>query len=145
MREFLWVETFADQVRAVAEGGADAIIIEILWMRLPWRHYFLSGLSLESCPGLERPARPPLTLSALFLNERSNNMTNTMRRELTAKLVGLGRPFSYSLRIELASLSSHEIFKWFLASILFGARIFEQLAARTYMYCQRQVYHISIG
>ena len=59
-------------------------------------------------------------------------MTNTMRRELAAKLVGLGTPFSYSLRIELASLSTHEIFKWFLASILFGARISEQLAARIY-------------
>jgi len=40
--------------------------------------------------------------------------------------------FSTSLGIDLASGDSEEIFKWFLASILFGARIGEKIAANTY-------------
>lgn len=44
----------------------------------------------------------------------------------------LGGRFSTSLGIDLASGNSQEIFKWFLASILFGARIGEKIAANTY-------------
>lgn len=40
--------------------------------------------------------------------------------------------FSTSLGIDLASGDSKEIFKWFLASILFGAKIGEKIAANTY-------------
>ena len=43
-----------------------------------------------------------------------------------------GGSFSLSLRIELRGGESKEIFKWFLASILFGARIGESIAIRTY-------------
>ncbi|RLE15206.1 hypothetical protein DRJ04_00860 [Candidatus Aerophobetes bacterium] len=44
----------------------------------------------------------------------------------------LGKLYSSLLGINLASCRSHEIFKWFLASILFGARISELIAIRTY-------------
>jgi len=44
----------------------------------------------------------------------------------------LGKKFSAGLGIDLASLENQEIFKWFLASILFGARISETIAVKTY-------------
>ncbi|MFQ6002544.1 MAG: hypothetical protein ACE5KJ_02230 [Candidatus Zixiibacteriota bacterium] len=44
----------------------------------------------------------------------------------------LGQKFSTSLNIELSSADSEEIFKWFLASILFGARISETIVINTY-------------
>lgn len=47
-------------------------------------------------------------------------------------LQALGGSFSTSLGIDLASGDSGEIFKWFLASMLFGARIGEKIAANTY-------------
>lgn len=40
--------------------------------------------------------------------------------------------FSKSLGIELKEKKSDEIFKWFLASILYGARIGEKIATNTY-------------
>ena len=43
-----------------------------------------------------------------------------------------GGRFSLDLDIRLASGKQGEIFKWFLASILFGARISEKIAANTY-------------
>lgn len=43
-----------------------------------------------------------------------------------------GGRFSRELGIDLPSRGSREIFKWFLASILFGARISETLAVRTF-------------
>ncbi|MDH5715970.1 MAG: hypothetical protein OEZ30_10425 [Candidatus Aminicenantes bacterium] len=43
-----------------------------------------------------------------------------------------GGSFSRFLGIELRSGKSEEIFKWFLASILFGARIGEGIAIKTY-------------
>jgi hypothetical protein len=44
----------------------------------------------------------------------------------------LGGRFSRELGINLAGGGSEEIFKWFLASVLFGARISETIAVRTY-------------
>jgi len=44
----------------------------------------------------------------------------------------IGGRFSTALGIDLASKSSQEIFKWFLAAVLFGARIGESIASRTY-------------
>lgn len=43
-----------------------------------------------------------------------------------------GRSYSEELGIDLRSQKSEEIFKWFLASILFGARIGETIAKNTY-------------
>ena len=43
---------------------------------------------------------------------------------LRMKLVKeLGGTYSSALDINLASMESEEVFKWFLASVLFGARI----------------------
>jgi endonuclease III len=44
----------------------------------------------------------------------------------------LGKKFSTSLGIDLSQKNSDEIFKWFLASILFGARIKETIVIKTY-------------
>lgn len=49
--------------------------------------------------------------------------------EITIKLGGL---FSTELGINLQKKSSDEIFKWFVASLLFGARISETIAKNTY-------------
>ncbi|MFQ5885769.1 MAG: hypothetical protein ACE5II_00890 [Anaerolineae bacterium] len=55
------------------------------------------------------------------------------KRSLITRIVqDLGGRFSTALGIDLASGDSGEIFKWFLASILFGARIGEKIAANTY-------------
>lgn len=50
-------------------------------------------------------------------------------KEITVKL---GRLFSMELGINLQKGSSDEIFKWFVASLLFGARISETIAKNTY-------------
>jgi hypothetical protein len=43
-----------------------------------------------------------------------------------------GRPYSEELGIDLKSCQKDEVAKWFLASILFGARISENTAMKTY-------------
>jgi len=43
-----------------------------------------------------------------------------------------GGRFSVSLGIDLSSRAPEEIFKWFFASVLFGARISESIAIKTY-------------
>lgn len=55
------------------------------------------------------------------------------RAEVVRKLLELyGYPFSSSLGINIRSKAPNEVFKWFLASILFGARISEQIVINTY-------------
>jgi hypothetical protein len=53
-------------------------------------------------------------------------------RALSAMVETVGGRFSTELGIRLRSAESGEVFKWFLASVLFGARISEILAIRTY-------------
>jgi endonuclease III len=53
-------------------------------------------------------------------------------------LKGLGQKFSSSLNISLSSADSKEVFKWFLASILFGARISETIAINTYRQFEKE-------
>ncbi|MFQ5710891.1 MAG: hypothetical protein ACE5GD_03830 [Candidatus Geothermarchaeales archaeon] len=56
-----------------------------------------------------------------------------MRRESVRELINrLGGRFSVELGIDLSGGDSAEVFKWFIASILFGARISETIAANTY-------------
>jgi len=52
--------------------------------------------------------------------------------KLKALIKEFGIPFSSSLGINLQEGSEEEIFKWFLASVLFGKRIPLRIAARTY-------------
>ena len=50
----------------------------------------------------------------------------------------LGGKFHVKLGIDLESGRSEEVFKWFLASILFGARITEKIAMNTYQEFERR-------
>jgi hypothetical protein len=52
--------------------------------------------------------------------------------QLEELLGACGGLFSAQLGIRLESLRAAELFKWFLASLLFGARITESVAVRTY-------------
>jgi len=47
------------------------------------------------------------------------------------------RTYSEELGIELEGADDREVFKWFLASVLFGARISETIAKRTYRAFER--------
>jgi hypothetical protein len=51
---------------------------------------------------------------------------------IQALLKNLGGKYSEVLGIRLNNADSEEIFKWFLASILFGARVSEKIAVNTY-------------
>ena len=60
-------------------------------------------------------------------------------KELIGELLErLGGRFSAALGIELDRGDSGEIFKWFLASILYGARISETIASNTYREFERR-------
>ena len=60
-------------------------------------------------------------------------MSIKQKKELYQVLVEkMGGRFSRQIGINLDSGDSEEIFKWFLASILFGARISEGIAVKTY-------------
>jgi endonuclease III len=48
------------------------------------------------------------------------------------KLLQVSKAYSKKLGIDLESRRREEIFKWFLASLLFGARISERIAMHTY-------------
>ena len=55
------------------------------------------------------------------------------QQQLCAKLVkNLGGTYASALGIKLTSMEPEEVFKWFLASVLFGARIGEGIAMKTY-------------
>jgi len=55
------------------------------------------------------------------------------KQKICAKLVEkLGGTYASALGINLASMESEEVFKWFLAAVLFGARIREAIAIKTY-------------
>ena len=56
---------------------------------------------------------------------RADEPTRTLIREL-------GERFSKKIGIDLETKKSSEIFKWFFASILFGARITEKIVVNTY-------------
>ncbi|HIC93800.1 MAG TPA: hypothetical protein EYP09_06075 [Anaerolineae bacterium] len=60
------------------------------------------------------------------------------RELIEALLKRLGGRFSAALGIELDGGDSGEIFKWFLASILYGARISETIASNTYREFERR-------
>ena len=65
---------------------------------------------------------------------QARGMKNTLKQEkqLKALIREFGMPFSSSLGINLQEGKEGEIFKWFLASVLFGKRIFYRIAAKTY-------------
>lgn len=60
-------------------------------------------------------------------------------KELVKELLEkLGGRFSLALGIDLEGGDPQEVFKWFLASILFGARISEKIATNTYFEFERR-------
>lgn len=62
-----------------------------------------------------------------------------MRKEWIVRLRRtLGKRFSTLLGIDLSSGKEEEIFKWFLASILFGARISERIAISTFQEFEKE-------
>ncbi|GAN32067.1 MAG: hypothetical protein DYG83_05200 [Candidatus Brocadia sp. AMX2] len=61
------------------------------------------------------------------------NGKDTIKKLISA----LGGKFSKELGIDLSKGDSHEIFKWFLASKLFGARIGTNIAIKTYKEFER--------
>jgi endonuclease III len=61
-----------------------------------------------------------------------------MKMTIEKLMAVLGGKFSAELGIDLSNGESQEIFKWFLASKLYGARISSKIAARTYAEFQRR-------
>jgi len=62
------------------------------------------------------------------------NLDKVNTNEILARLVSWkGQTYSQELGIDLSRGKSSEIFKWFLAAILFGARISETIARNTYL------------
>ena len=55
-----------------------------------------------------------------------------MRQQIKNLIKKYGKPYSKLLGINLDTKKESEIFKWFLASILFGKRISETIAIKTY-------------
>lgn len=53
-------------------------------------------------------------------------------KKVRALISNYGGKFSTELEIDLSSRRSAELFKWFMASLLFGARISVEIAERTY-------------
>jgi endonuclease III len=58
--------------------------------------------------------------------------TTLSRETLERLLASHGRLFSEALGIDLSNREPRELFRWFLASMLFGMRITESVAVRTY-------------
>lgn len=66
-------------------------------------------------------------------------MADTTARDLMVRLLSeMGGKFSRELDIDLAGGASSEIFKWFIAAKLFGARISSTIAERTYREFERK-------
>ncbi len=57
--------------------------------------------------------------------------------DVTIESLKKERTYSEELGIELKGADDREVFKWFLASVLFGARISETIAKRTYRAFER--------
>ncbi len=72
-------------------------------------------------------------MSWLYLSKAMTFPETMSKSKLITKLVqNLSERFSTSLGIDLSGADSIELFKWFLASILFGARISESIVVKTY-------------
>jgi endonuclease III len=65
-------------------------------------------------------------------SEISSGATGAKQHRCVKLVKELGGGYSSALGINLASMESEDIFKWLLASILFGARISESIAMNTY-------------
>lgn len=66
------------------------------------------------------------------MQARRTKKTLKQEKQLKVLIKELGTPFSAALGINLQDAKEKEIFKWFLASVLFGKRISFHIAAKTY-------------
>ncbi|NWF51906.1 MAG: hypothetical protein HXY47_02370 [Nitrospirae bacterium] len=68
---------------------------------------------------------------------KERGYSKAQRNTLKGLVTRLGGRFSQSMGINLSMGDKSEVFKWFLASILFGARISETIAINTYREFER--------
>lgn len=61
-----------------------------------------------------------------------------MNKKIKKLIKKYGKPYSELLGINLSTKKESEIFKWFLASILFGKRISESIAIKTYKVLEKE-------
>lgn len=94
-----------------------------------------TGRTTDGGPLPEVPVRNMVRTST----HNTSNRAVAVHRHVRAIPAGLSeaelcgsRLYSEALGIELAAGTDAELFKWFLASVLFGARIGETIACRTY-------------
>ena len=80
----------------------------------------------------KRGSQSPIEASTVGLQHLRRTSNPRGGESLAARVEKLGGKFSSELGIHLSQGRPSEIFKWFLASILFGARISEAIAVRTY-------------
>ena len=74
-----------------------------------------------------------LTATRTKTSVNASHSNGGAKQYICANLVKkLGGTYASALGIRLASMESEEVFKWFLASVLFGARIGEAIAMKTY-------------
>ncbi|MCX5637501.1 MAG: hypothetical protein NTX52_07395 [Planctomycetota bacterium] len=66
------------------------------------------------------------------MSEKKIRKITSAQKQQEALIEEFGTPFSSSLGIVLQEGEEKEIFKWFLASVLFGKRISFRIAAKTY-------------
>jgi endonuclease III len=66
------------------------------------------------------------------MQARRTKKTLKQEKRLKVLIKEFGTPFSAALGINLQGAKEKEIFKWFLASVLFGKRISFRTAAKTY-------------
>jgi len=70
------------------------------------------------------------------MKERGN--LQAPRRAIRSLIEKLGGKFSLAMGINLSSGDAPEIFKWFLSSLLFGARISETIVTNTYRVFEKE-------
>lgn len=90
----------------------------------------MKSFDLQTMEKAGSEGRKPQSTARLPRARRRSRSTSA--ESLAARVQKLGGKFSRELGINLDGGRSAEIFKWFLASILFGARISETVAVRTY-------------
>jgi len=69
--------------------------------------------------------------------ETPNKLCESDQPTIPALLAEQGGSYAAALGIELDGLRPEEVYKWFLAAVLFGARISERLATRTWREFER--------
>jgi hypothetical protein len=99
---------------------------------------FVTMLKAWSQRGKRLPAARLLQQPRWATRGERTEVTANGVRSVAGLVQKLGARFSRELGINVTAGQSVEIFKWFLASVLFGARISETIAVRTYREFEKQ-------